>query len=91
MSGCQVLEKLKAVCPYRADEMQEQLDLLRASLFRLRDINQENQELIQQSLEFIDLMQGFLIGEGAGIYSENGRQVEENHPPHLKRLVDKKA
>lgn len=73
------------------DLLIEQIEHMEKTIFQLRDINTQNNELIGASLEYIDNMQAMLIGDDAGIYSDRGTPASEHNTRPAYRLIDKKA
>jgi len=59
-------------------------------MVRLIANNKENNELINQSLDYIYGLQSMLAGDGTGAYSADGEQVDENINRPIKRLLDTK-
>lgn len=74
-----------------ADLLEQQIEHMEKIIFKLQDINRQNNELIGASLEYIDNMQAMLIGEDAGTYSDKGTPANENNTRPAYRLIDKKA
>ncbi len=70
-------------------ELNEALNRLDYNLTRLGAINVHNNELIEQSLDYIKVIETTLNGDIAGTYSNNGDQAGESNYI-LKNLLDKK-
>lgn len=86
-----ILEKLQEEHSGSYDAVKDEIERLSYNLDRLRAINFNNNELINQSLSYIDEIQSVLYGDVAGTYSEKGLQSEEESlRPHIS-LLDKKA
>ncbi|MEN6460745.1 MAG: flagellar protein FlgN [Syntrophomonas sp.] len=91
LSASVILQKVKANYPDYYDEMEQEIRRLEYNVIRLKALNTGNNELINQSLDYIDVMQSILLGDAAGTYSEQGQQANET-PSRVKiNLVDKKA
>jgi len=86
----QMLAKVKDLCPEWVGEMQTEVKQLKGSLARLQSANKENNDLINQSLEYINIVQSILTGDVAGTYSDMGIQVDESTARPIMRLLDKK-
>ncbi|MDD4802886.1 MAG: flagellar export chaperone FlgN [Syntrophomonas sp.] len=80
----QNLPEIEAELQSAVKQIAEQLDRLKAS-------NNENNDLINLSLEYIHTMQSMLNGEVAGTYTNTGVQVDETTVRPALRLLDKKA
>ncbi|MDD3364551.1 MAG: flagellar protein FlgN, partial [Syntrophomonas sp.] len=78
LPASQILENLKQSWPESAGEMQEAVEQMGESIARLKASNSENNDLINQSLEYIHTLQSLLTGDVAGTYSDMGMQVDES-------------
>lgn len=86
-----LIEKSQADLPLFADQLKQEIEHTETTINRLQEVNQENNELIGMSLEYIDNMQSMLIGDLAGTYSEKGTQASESNSRPALKIVDKKA
>lgn len=84
-----ILDRLQTDRHQSYDHFKSEIEKLTQNLGRLRDLNSGNDELINQSLDYIDMMQSLLYGDIAGTYSEKGLQTQEKLPHP--NLLDKKA
>jgi hypothetical protein len=91
LSAARLLEHLKLENSQYYSTCKEQTELLARNLTRLKAINQENDELINQSLDYIDVMQSLLGEDVAGTYTDRGLQTEPKHPHPRLNMLDKKA
>jgi flagellar biosynthesis/type III secretory pathway chaperone len=86
-----ILEKLQEEHYDSYGTFKDEIERLSYNLDRLRVINSNNNDLINQSLNYIDEIQSVLYGDVAGTYSEKGLQSEEDPlRPHIS-ILDKKA
>jgi hypothetical protein len=86
-----LLERLEAEYNDLYEVCQAEIQKLTYNMDRLRLINSNNNDLINQSLNYIDEIQSILYGDVAGTYSEKGLQSEEESlRPHA-NILDKKA
>ncbi len=86
-----VIEKCMEHLPLFTDQLKQEIERMETTIRRQREINQENNELIGMSLEYIDNMQAMLLGDTTGTYSEKGTQLSENASRPTFRIIDKKA
>lgn len=71
-------------------EIEETVTRLGYNLARLKAINDHNNELIEQSLSYIESIQALLNGDVAGTYSDKGHPVDEKSGRQIK-LLDTRA
>lgn len=76
--------------PLLKEEFEEAINRLGFNLARLKVINNHNNELIEQSLQYIETIQAILNGDIAGTYSDKGRPVDEKKG-HRVNLLDTRA
>ena len=86
-----ILEKARADYPDLYNGLDKVVQDLSHSLKRLKFINDHNDELIQQSLEYIANMRFILTGGTAGTYTDKGQGTEEEVMPRPVKLVDKRV
>lgn len=86
-----LIEKARQEISACAADLQKEVEQLNISIARLNDINSENNELINMSLDYIDEMQAVLVGQSAGTYSNAAEQVDESSSRPSIRLLDTKA
>lgn len=86
-----VLKKVIEVFPEWQDELKEEIERMQQTINKLRDINTENNELINLSLDYIENMQALFEDDRAGIYSDKGMQSEEMYNSSINRIIDKKV
>lgn len=91
LSAGVILEKIKADYPAYYEELDREIRRLQYSVIRLKALNDGNKELINQSLDYIDVMQSVLLGDAAGTYSDTGQRTNESPARAKINLVDKKA
>lgn len=84
-----ILKKAEESYPSCFRDLEEAIKRLDYNLTRLKAINAHNNELIEQSLDYIKLMEALIKGDGTGTYSSEGLQAEKNNYA-LKNLLDKK-
>lgn len=89
-SAAKVLEHLKIEYDQYYNTFKQNIEQLNYNLVRLKAINTNNDELINQSLDYIDMMQSLLGEDVAGTYTDQGLQTQEKSTPRL-NLLDKKA
>lgn len=85
-----ILAKVKECCPEWSEKMESIVEQLEKNLFYLKTTNNNNNDLLNQSLEYVNTMQAILNGDVAGTYSDSGTQVDESSSRPIKRLLDKK-
>jgi len=77
--------------PDRAERFQEITAGIQQSVARIKDLNEENHQLLETALEYISEMQWMLTGdEGAGTYSDSGG-IDVKTPPPRRKIIDAKA
>lgn len=76
--------------PLLKQEFEEAINRLGFNLARLKAINNHNNELIEQSLQYIETMQAMLNGDIAGTYSDKGSPVDEKSGRQI-NLLDTRA
>lgn len=86
-----IISKCQESCPLAYEEAKREIEHMETALSRLQAINQENNELIGASLEYIYNLQAMLMGDMTGTYSENGTPASDNTSRTPFRLLDKKA
>ena len=91
LTASSLVEKSQEILPLFTVQLKQEIEHIETAINRLRKINQENNELIGMSLEYIDNMQSMLIGDLAGTYSESGTQASEGNSRAAFRILDKKA
>ncbi len=89
LSAQEILKQVQEKYPSCHRELNEALNRLDYNLTRLGAINVHNNELIEQSLDYIKVIETTLNGDIAGTYSNNGDQAGESNYI-LKNLLDKK-
>ncbi|QGU00436.1 hypothetical protein SYNTR_1842 [Candidatus Syntrophocurvum alkaliphilum] len=72
-------------------DLKEAIERLDYNLARLRALNEENNELINQSLDYIFSMQAAIEGDIAGTYSQKGTQSDETPSRPKKNIIDTKG
>ncbi len=90
LAAKQVLIRVKKETPELYDEFRVQIDHLDYNLTRLKAINSHNNELLEQSLDFLAYMEKLLYGDKAGVYSDNGDYTDTKSNKPNKHLLDKK-
>jgi len=76
--------------PQLQGEFEETINRLSYNLTRLKAINNHNNELIEQSLQYIESVQAILNGDIAGTYSDKGSLVDEKSGRQI-NLLDTRA
>ncbi|MDD3024417.1 MAG: flagellar protein FlgN [Syntrophomonadaceae bacterium] len=71
-------------------ELEEALSRLDYNMVRLKALNTHNNELINQSLDYISVMESMLSGDVAGTYSQKGLQTDESDARPRLKFLDKK-
>lgn len=89
LSAREILQKVKESYPSCYPGLEEAINRLEYNLARLRAINVHNNELIEQSLDYIKVIETVLGGDVAGTYSSEGIQASEANYV-IKNLLDKK-
>lgn len=90
LSAAKIVEHLKVEYDQYYSSCKDQTEQLNYNLVRLKAINTNNDDLINQSLDYIDMMQSLLGEDVAGTYTDRGLQTPEKSTPRLS-LLDKKA
>jgi hypothetical protein len=89
LSAREILKRTEETYPSCYHALEEAINRLDYNLTRLGAINVHNNELIEQSLDYIKVIETTLNGDVAGTYSSNGNQTGEGSYA-LKNLLDKK-
>jgi len=89
LSAREILKRVEETYPSCYHDLEEAINRLDYNLTRLGAINVHNNELIEQSLDYIKVIETTLNGDIAGTYSSNGNQNTEGNYA-LKNLLDKK-
>lgn len=89
LSAREILKRVEETYPTCYYDLEEAINRLDYNLTRLGAINVHNNELIEQSLDYIKVIETTLNGDIAGTYSSNGSQTAEGNYV-LKNLLDKK-
>jgi len=76
--------------PQIKGKFEETVNRLSYNLGRLKAINNHNNELIEQSLQYIESIQAILNGDVAGTYSDKGNLVDEKSGRQV-NLLDTRA
>lgn len=90
LTASAMLERIRLDNPAINGEMERSLNRLIYNLTRLKAINTHNNELIEQSLQYIETMQAMLNGDIAGTYSDKGHPVDEKSGRQI-NLLDTRA
>lgn len=90
LSAREILQRVRENYPSCYSDLEETINRLDYNLTRLKAINVHNNELIEQSLDYIKVMETMLGGDVAGIYSDKGLKSEEEGLRVSKGLLDKK-
>lgn len=85
-----ILERLKAHHHQSYDALKAEMENLKYNLDNLRSVNSHNNDLIDQSLDYIDEMQSLLYGD-IGTYSERGIQSADKPLRPYTSIIDEKA
>ena len=89
LSAREILIRTEETYPPCYHGLEEAINRLDYNLTRLGAINVHNNELIEQSLDYIKVIETTFNGDMAGTYSSNGNQTGEGSYA-LKNLLDKK-
>ncbi len=91
LTAQQVLIRVKKETPGLYDDLQVEINHLDYNLTRLKAINSHNNELLEQSLDFLAYMEKLIYGDKPGVYSEKGDYIEnKNNKNNNKHLLDRK-
>lgn len=90
VSAGELLEWAGREYPQLKGHLEETINRLSYNLARLKAINLHNNELIEQSLQYIETMQAMLNGDIAGTYSDKGRPAEDKSGRKV-NLLDTRA
>ncbi len=90
LSAQEILKRVETDYSSCHPALVEAINRLDYNLTRLRAINVHNNELIEQSLDYIKVIETTLNGDIAGTYSPTGNQTGEDNYA-LKSLLDKKV
>lgn len=86
----ELVEWVEQEYPQIKEELEENVNRLSYNLARLKAINNHNNELIEQSLYYIESIQAILNGDVAGTYSDKGNLVDEKSGRQI-NLLDTRA
>jgi len=86
----ELVEWVEQEYPQIKEELEENVNRLSYNLARLKAINNHNNELIEQSLHYIESIQAILNGDVAGTYSDKGNLVDEKTGRRI-NLLDTRA
>jgi flagellar biosynthesis/type III secretory pathway chaperone len=89
-TALELLEWAGQECLPLQGELEEAINRLGYNLTRLKAINNHNNELIEQSLQYIENVQAMLNGDIAGTYSDKGNPVDEKSGRQI-NLLDTRA
>ncbi|MDD3269966.1 MAG: flagellar protein FlgN [Syntrophomonadaceae bacterium] len=89
-NASEMLAKVKAGYSGLYRQFEEVIGRLDYNMVRLKALNTHNNELINQSLDYISLMESMLSGDVAGTYSQKGLQVDERDARPRLNLLDRK-
>lgn len=89
-NASEILAKVKESYPDVYEQLEEVVTRLDYNMVRLKALNNHNNELINQSLDYISLMESMLSGDVAGTYSQKGQQTDESDARPRLNLLDKK-
>lgn len=90
LTAAKFLERVKASFPFFYPQFAEVIGELTADLSFLQQLNRHNNELIEQSLQYIETVQAVLEGDRPGIYDEKSSQAQVNAFKRI-NLIDKKV
>jgi len=85
----EILSRAEKEYPSCYHDLKNAINHLDYNLTRIKAINNHNQELIEQSLDYIKTVEALLKGDIPGTYSSQGVQNDETK--YLKNLLDKKV
>lgn len=86
-----LMTKVKENYPGFYLQLEEAISRLDYNIVRLKALNSHNDELINQSLDYINVMESMLSGDVAGTYSQKGQQTDESEARPRLNLLDKKV
>lgn len=86
----EMVAKVKENHPGLCQPLEEAISRLDYNIVRLKALNIHNDELINQSLDYINVMESMLNGDVAGTYSQKGMQTDESEARPRLNLLDKK-
>lgn len=72
-------------------EMKAQVEHMEHSIQQLKEINDQNNEFLSLSLEYIEEMQYLLSGDDAGTYSDKGIQEPTYETRASRNILDRKV
>ena len=90
ISAREILKRVRQNQPAFFTDLEQAVNRLDFNLTRLRAINEHNNELLEDSLDYIGAIEASILGDKAGLYSSSGDQLDEKIS-HRKSLLDKKA
>ncbi len=90
ISAGEILARVRQNQPAFFGQLEQAINRLDFNLTRLRAINEHNNELLEDSLDYIGAIERSLLGDKAGLYSSSGDQLEEHSAANRQRLLDKK-
>ncbi len=91
ISAREILKRVEEDQPALFDSLQQSVNRLDFNLIRLKAINEHNNELLEESLDYIGAMEAAILGDKAGLYSNSGDQLDEKNILSRKNLLDKKV
>jgi len=91
MAAARLLKAVAEKYPELYPNMQAAINRLDYNLARLQAINAHNHELLEQSLDFISMVESMVNGDVAGVYSHQGLSVDERPGRVKNNLLDKKV
>jgi len=87
----EMLKRVKEQHNNHFAELSQGIEQLDYNLTRLKAININNHDLLEQSLEFIATMESMIEGDVAGTYSDSGDKIDETLLRLNRNLLDKKV
>ncbi len=90
ISAREILSRVRQNQPAFFDNLELAVNRLDFNLTRLRAINEHNNELLEDSLDYVGAIEASILGDKAGLYSSSGDQLDEKSI-NRKSLLDKKA
>ncbi len=90
-SAREILNTVRQNQPAFFNDLEQAINRLDFNLTRLRAINEHNNELLEDSLDYIGAIEASILGDKAGIYSSSGDQVDDKSAIKRKTLLDKKV